>query len=139
MRDRQHSGLAPIQEEGNDAPAAADDIAITDDREPGLAWTAVTIAGHEKLVRAELGCPVEIDGIGRLIGGQRRHPLDPPVDGRVDDVFGPHDVGLDEFERIVLSRRYLFERRGVDHIVNAVEGALEPILVTYIAQEEAKD
>src|SRR5262249_13433050 len=49
------------------------------------------------------------------------------------------DVGLDELERVVLGRRHLLQRRGVDDVVNPLEGALEPILVAHVAQEEAQD
>jgi hypothetical protein len=61
----------------------------------------------------------------------------PPVDGRVDDVLGTDDVRLHRLKGVVLGSGHLLHRRGMDHIVNTLEGTVEPLLVPYITYEIA--
>jgi len=63
---------------------------------------------------------------------------DVAIDRGVDQVGSAHDVGLDRFERVVLGGRHLFERGGMHHDLHPVEGAIQAVLVSHIADEEAE-
>ena len=97
---------------------------------------AEVVRGDEQLVARELGRAVEVDGAGGLVGREGDHALHAAVDGRLDHVLRAEDVGLDGLERVVLAHRHVLERRGVDHHVDALHRAVEPVAVTNVADEE---
>src|SRR5262249_18275191 len=86
----------------------------------------------------ELGRPVEVHGVGRLVRAERDHALDAAVDRRVDDVLRAEDVRLHAFPRVVLGDRNLLEGGGVDHHVHALERAAQAVAITHVAEEEAQ-
>src|SRR5687767_2582700 len=53
----------------------------------------------------------------------------------IDDVGGSYDVGLDCFKGVIFSRWDLFQRRRVNHIVDAAKGTIETIFISYIAKQ----
>ncbi len=99
--------------------------------------TADVVAGDEKLVRAEFGRTVEIDGRGGLVGGKCDDFVDPGVDARFDEVLRAKDVGLDAFERVVFGGRHLLECCGVDGDVDAFKRAGDTVRIADIADEIA--
>ena len=109
-----------LAEERHDRAARADHVAVAHDGEAGPVAARDVVGGDEQLVGDELGRAVEVDRVGRLVGGERDHLLDVVRQRRVDDVLRAMDVGLDALQRVVFGRRHLLERRGVDHEVDAV-------------------
>ena len=58
------------------------------------------------------------------------------VDGGTHHVFGAEHIGADRFHRIELARRYLLQRRGVEHIVHALDGVVHAVVLPHIADVE---
>ena len=97
----------------------------------------VGIAGDEELVRSELGSAVEIDRAARLVGGKRHRAFHFLIDARVDQVHRAVDVRFHALERVVFGRRHDLRCRGMHHVLDAIERAVQALLVAYIADEEA--
>ena len=83
----------------------------------------IGIARDKQLVGDQLGRAVKIDRTARLVGRQRDDALNALVDASVDHVHRADDVGLHAFERIVFGGRHDLQSRGMNHVINAVEGA----------------
>lgn len=139
IRDRQllRSPGDEAPEIGDDGTSRTDDIAVADDGKTGTAGTDEVVAGDEDLVGAELGGPVEVDGVGGLVRREGDHPLHVVFQGGGDDVGRAVDVGLDTFHRIVLRGGNLLERRGVDDEIDALHGQRKPRSVADIAEKIA--
>ncbi len=124
-----------LEKERDHRPAAAQDVAVTDDREPSGPHPGHGVAGYEKLVGAQFRGPVKVDGVGGFVGAQRDDLGDPLADGGTDDVLATKDVGLDGFKGVVLGGGHLLERRGVDDDVDPAEGFFEAFSVANIPDE----
>ena len=113
-----------LTKERNHAAPGANHIAVADHRKLGSTGAGQVVSGDENLVGREFGRTVKIDRVGRLVGRQGDDALDPLAQGRLDDVFGPMNVGHDTFERIVLGQRHMFHRRRVHYIIDIPHGQL---------------
>jgi len=122
----------------DDRTSRADDVSVANNAQLRPRMGGVCVALHDDLFLAELGRPIEVDGVDGLVSGQRNDGLDGTVDGGVDYVLGSEDVGADRFEGVVLRCGHLFESRRVNHDVGALYRTAQAIGVTDIAEEEAK-
>src|SRR6266487_2601411 len=98
--------LALLHKYGNDAPPAADYIAIPCAAEVRILSAGVGVCLHKHLLGAELGRSVKIDGINGFIGAEGHDPTDTAIDRSIDHIFPAHDVGLNCFKRIVFTGRH---------------------------------
>lgn len=139
MGDGQAAGafLDQSVEEGHHRAAGSHHVAVAHYGEDGRVPARHIIGGHEQLVGAELGGTIEVDRVGGLVGGEGDHLLDPIVEGRLDDIFRPIDIGLDALHGVVLGGRHLLEGGGMNHEVHAVHGHVEPLGIAHIADEVA--
>ena len=135
--DRQLAGLALLEEERHHAAVAADDVAVAHEIEARLAPARVRVRRDEELLHAELGRAVEVDGGRRLVGRERDHARDAPLEGRVDDVRRAVHVRADRLDRVVLGDVHVLHRGGVHDDVDAVEGAHQALAIAHIADEVA--
>lgn len=124
-------------EEGHHGAARPHHVAVAHHGEDGRVLARHIIGGHEQLVGAELGGAIEVDRVGGLVGGEGDHLLDPVVEGRLDDVFGAPDVGLDALHGVVFGGRHLLEGGGMNHEVHAVHGHVEALGIPYVTDEIA--
>ncbi len=93
---------------------------------------------HDKLLRGQFGCAVEVHGVDRLVGRQCNDRPHAGIDCRVDDVLRPGDVGLHRLERVVLRGDHLLHRGGMDDDVGSLRSAQQPLRVTDITDEVAE-
>ncbi|MEJ0044183.1 MAG: hypothetical protein WDM81_19090 [Rhizomicrobium sp.] len=126
-----------MRKNGTTDPPGAEDVAVAHDGELGPIRPGKVVRGDEDLVGSKFGGAVEIDGIGRLVGGQRDHLLHIAPQRRVDDVLGTEHIGADALEGIVFGRRDLLERRGVYDIIDVAQRHIEPVAVADVADEIA--
>jgi hypothetical protein len=129
------SVIALLEEERNDASPAAHDISVANHGKLDVGAAFEVVGRNEQLIRTELGGPVQIDRRRRFVGAERHDLLDPLVQRRLNHILGAQDVGLDRLERIVLGRRHLFQGRGVDHQIDSLHGAAEPVPIAHVADE----
>ena len=94
------------------------------------------IAGAEAVIRRQLGGTVKIDWAACLVSGQRDHTLDALVDTGVDQIHGAVDISLNAFERIVFCSRHNLGRSSVNHIINAIQCAIQTFAITNVADEK---
>ena len=111
--DRNPAPLALLHEDGNNAAAAADNIAIAGATEASILRPGIGVRLNEHFFGAQLGGSVEIDGVYRLVGAESEDAVNAAVDRRIDHVAAAHDVGLNRFEGIVFAGRNLLERGRV--------------------------
>ena len=123
--------------EGHHRAPGADHVAITYHGENGGVFARHIIGGDEQLVGAEFGGAIQVDRIGRLVGGEGDHLLDPVVESRLDDVFRTMDVGLDALHGVVFGGRHLLEGGGMHHEVHAVHGHVQALGIPYVTDEIA--
>src|SRR5262245_17056459 len=125
-------------EERDHAAPATDDVAVAYDRRHGAARMTVRIGLDDQFLGTELRRAVEINRIHGLVGADGDDPLDVSVDGGVDHILGPVDIGLDRLEGIVFARGNLLEGSRVHHDIDAVHGPGEPVAIPHVADEEAE-
>ena len=125
-------------EDGDDAAAAAQHVAVAGATEPRSRRRGVGVALHEQLLGAEFRGAVEVDGVDGLVGAQAEHLFDAAVDGRIDDVLRAVDVGLHGLAGVVFAGRHLLQRGGVDHDVDAAHRPPHAVDVADVAEEVAQ-
>jgi hypothetical protein len=91
---------------------------------------------HKELLGTQLGRAVEVDRVDRFVRAEGQHAFNAAIDGRLDDISGPHDVGEHRLEWVVFAGRHLLEGRRVHHDVDPLHGPPQAIDVSHIAQEE---
>jgi hypothetical protein len=79
-----------------------------------------------------------LTGVHGLVGRQRHDLLHAAVDGCVEQVHRPDDVGLHGLVRVVFHQVHVLQGRRVDHVVDAREGAVQAGPVADVADEEAE-
>ena len=139
IRNRQAVGPPGDEppEHGDHTATRPDDVAIAHHREPGAVAAAQMIGGDEYLVRGQLAGAIEIDRIRGLVGRQGNHPFDAAMDGGLHDVFGAINVGVDALEGVVFGDRYLFQRRGMHHVIDVAHRHGQSIAVAHVTDEIA--
>ena len=95
------------------------------------------VSGNEELVSGELRGTVEIDRTRCLIGRERHDLLYARLDRREHHVLGAEDVSFDVLHRVVLSGVYLLKGGRVHDVVDTMQGQLEPLAITNVADKEA--
>ena len=134
-------GSTPVwrccRKERHHRAARADYVAVAHHRKAQVARALHVVGRHEELIGAQLGGAVEVDGRGGLVGAQRHHVLHAAVEGGVDHVFGPENIGFDALHRVVFGGGHLLEGGGVNHNVDALAGAVQALAVAHIADEIA--
>ena len=123
-----------VDPQGNDAAAAAHDVAVAGATDLGVAGEAAL--GHDNLLFDGLGDAHGVDGIGGLVGGETDDALHARVDGGIEGVVGADDVGLDGLHREELAAWHLLEGRGVEHVIDPLHGVLQRAAVAHIANVE---
>jgi hypothetical protein len=132
--DDPRAGL--LAEHRHHAAAAADDVAVAHGREARRAAAGVRHRLREQLLGAQLGRAVEVDRVDGLVGAERERERDVVVDRRRDHVLGADHVRLNRLERVVLTRRHLLERGGVDDHVDAAGGEPHAVAVAYVTEQQ---
>ena len=92
----------------------------------------------EELVGRELSRAVEVERARSLVSRECDNLLHARVDRGLDDVLRANDIGLHVLERVVFGRVDLLQGRRVNHIVDLVHGASQPVLVANVADEPAQ-
>ena len=122
---------------GITAAAAAHDVAV-----PSAADHGATPLGSHPGVGVDnplhhgLGDAHGVDGVGGLVRGQAYHPLDPGLDGGVEDVVRTDDVGAHGLHGEELAGGHLLQGGGVEDIVHAGHGVPHRLGVAHIAYVE---
>ena len=138
-----HSGIGDgelaasflLEKHWDHASAASDHVAVSRTTKARISRPRVCICLHEHLLCAQFGCAIKIDRVHGLVGTQRQYPFHALVDRGVDHIAAAHDVGLDRFERVVLTRRNLFQRCRMNNHRHACQGAIESIGISDITDE----
>jgi len=97
--------------------------------------THIRIAGNKKLIGTKLCGAIKIDGIGRLVRAQRNHFLYPLIDGHIDNILRPENIGLYRFKGIVFRRGDLLQGGGVNHVIDIAKGPIHSFLVPHVADK----
>ena len=84
----------------------------------------VRVALDEKLLSAQLRCPVEIDRIDCLVRTDRHDLLYPSIYRSINHILRPDYVGLDSLNGVVLTGRHLLQSRGMNDDINAMQGTM---------------
>ena len=129
------AGLALLQEDRHHRAAAADDVAVAHAGEVRDAAGGVGVGLHDQLLGSQLGGPIEIDRVDRLVGAQRQHPPHPLINGSINDVASTDDIGLNGLKRVVLAGGNLFERGRMHHDGDPGEGPLQAGSVAHVSNE----
>ena len=114
------AGFDLVDKQGNDAAAAAHDIAVAGAADGGAAaLRSHAGVGVDDVLHHGLGDAHGVDGVGSLVGGQADHALDAGVDGGVQDIVRADDIGLHGLHGEKLAGGDLLQRRGVEYVVDA--------------------
>ena len=117
------AGFDLVDKQGNDAAAAAHDVAVAGAADGGAAaLRSHAGVGVDDVLHHGLGDAHGVDGVGRLVGGQADHALDAGVDGGVQDIVRADDVGLHGLHGEKLAGGNLLQRRGVEYVVDTGHG-----------------
>ena len=127
--------LAP--EKRHDRAARANHVAVAHDGEARPVPAGEVVCRDKQLVGHELRGAVQVDRVGRLVGGQCDHLFHVVRERGVDDVFRAMDVRLDAFHRVVFGSRHLLQRGCVDDEVHAVHRLHQAVAVAHVADEVA--
>ncbi len=125
-----------FQKHGDHAAATTDDVAITHAGEACPLGPGVRVSLHEELLGTQLRRAVEVDRVDCFVRAKGQHAFDPAIDGRLDDIAGPHDVGEHRLEWVVFAGRHLLEGRRVHHDVDPLHGPPQAIDVPHVAQKK---
>ena len=120
----------------NDRAAAARHIAVAHDRKIQVFRATVRIGSNKQFVRYQFRTAVKIYRIDCLVRRECDHLLDACVERRINDILRAVHIGLDRLVWIVLTRWHLFERRGVNHIIDALKRAFHALIIAHIADKE---
>ena len=115
----------------------AHDIAVAgtaDDRIPAL--RRHTGVGKNDMFHHGLGGSHGIDRIGRLVGGKADDPLNTGINGSMEDVVRPLDIGFDRLHGEKLAGGNLLEGRRVPDIIDAGHGIRDRPRIPDIADVE---
>ena len=123
-----------VYPQGDDAAAAAHDVAIAGAADLGVATH--TALGHGNLLFDGLGDAHGVDGIGGLVGGEADDALDAGIDGGIEGVVGADDVGLDGLHGEELAAGHLLQCSCMEDVVHALHGVAEGAAVAHIANVE---
>ena len=131
-----------LLEQRDDAAAAADDVAVADDREAGgelVARGRVGVALGEDLLGAELGRAVEVDRVDGLVGATARSSSATLFSiAAVTTFSAPMMLVCTASNGLYSAGRHLLQRRGVDDDVDAAHRPLETLEVADVAEQEAQ-
>ena len=126
-----------VDEQGDDAAAAAHNVAVAGAADGGAAALGShTGVGIDDVLHHGLGDAHGIDGIGGLVGGQADNTLDASVNGGVEDVIGADDIGLDGLHGEELAGGDLLQGSGVEDVVHAGHCVLDGLGIPDIADIE---
>ena len=131
------AGADLVNEQRNDAAAAAHDVAVA-----GAAdRRAAALGGHagvgiDDVLHHRLGDAHGVDGIGGLVGGQADDALHARVNGGVQDIVRADDVRLHGLHREELAGGHLFQRCRVEDVVDAGHGVPDGLRAAHIADVE---
>ena len=123
-----------VYPQGDDAAAAAHDVAIAGAADLGVATH--TALGHGNLLFDGLCDSHGVDGVSGLVGGEADDALDAGIDGGIEGVVGADDVGLDGLHGEELAAGHLLEGGGMEDVVHALHGVAEGAAVAHIANVE---
>ena len=132
------AGADLVNEQRNDAAAAAHDVAVA-----GAAdRRAAALGGHagvgiDDVLHHRLGDAHGVDGIGGLVGGQADDALHARVNGGVQDIVRADDVRLHGLHREELAGGHLFQRCRVEDVVDAGHGIPDGLRVAHVADVES--
>ena len=132
------ASLPLLKKYWDDTAAATHHIAIARTTEAGLLRSRVGVSLYKHFFGAEFGCAVKIDRIDRFVRAQSNNTMYALVDGGIDDVASAHDVGLDRFERVVLTGGHLLKCSPVHHNRYAGKSAFQPLRISNISDEIAQ-
>ena len=131
------AGADLVNEQRNDAAAAAHDVAVAgaaDRRAAALGGHAGV--GKDDVLHHRLGDAHGVDGIGGLVGGQADDALHARVNGGVQDIVRADDVRLHGLHREELAGGHLFQRCRVEDVVDAGHGIPDGLRVAHVADVE---
>ena len=132
------AGADLVNEQRNDAAAAAHDVAVAgaaDRRAAALGGHAGV--GKDDVLHHRLGDAHGVDGIGGLVGGQADDALHARVNGGVQDIVRADDVRLHGLHREELAGGHLFQRCRVEDVIDAGHGIPDGLRVVHVADVES--
>ena len=132
------AGADLVNEQRNDAAAAAHDVAVAgaaDRRAAALGGHAGV--GKDDVLHHRLGDAHGVDGIGGLVGGQADDALHARVNGGVQDIVRADDVRLHGLHREELAGGHLFQRCRVEDVIDAGHGIPDGLRVAHVADVES--
>ena len=131
------AGADLVNEQRNDAAAAAHDVAVA-----GAAdRRAAALGGHagvgvDDVLHHRLGDAHGVDGVGGLVGGEADDALHARINGGVQDVVRADDVRLHGLHREELAGGHLLQRCRVEDVVDAGHGIADGLRVAHITDVE---
>ena len=123
-----------VDPQRDDAASAAHHIAVAGAADLGV--TRVAALGNGHLLLDGLGDAHRIDGISGLVGGEADDALHTGIDGRIQHVVRPDDIGLHGLHRKELARGHLLQRSSVEHVVHPFHRILQRAAVAHVANVE---
>ena len=119
----------------NKGAAASRHVAITHNGEIDVLASRIGIRRNKQLVTHQLGSPVKVYRINRLICGKGNHPLHIGIQGRVNHILGAVYICTDCLVGIILTGRHLLQCSRMDNIIHTFKGSSEPVFIPYIADK----
>ena len=135
-RDRM-SRMDLFDKERDHGAPGAHDISVAgtaDDRIPAL--RRHTGVGKNDMLHHGLGGSHCIDRIGRLVGGKADDPLNTGINGSMEDVVRPLDIGFDRLHGEKLAGGNLLEGRRMPDVIHAGHGIRDRPRIPDIADVE---
>jgi hypothetical protein len=120
-------------EERYHRPARRHDVAVAGRAKHGFILALHAGLGHHELFHHGLGNAHCIDGVNRLVSAEHHHTLDTVGDRGGHHVLCAEHVGPYRFHGIKLAGRDLLERRGMEHEIDALHGAVHAVVIAYVA------
>ena len=125
-----------VEEEGDDAAAARHDVAITCEAEGRVARQKLAGPRDDVLLHQGLGDAHGVDRICGFVGRKEDGVPDAVGHAGGDHVVRADDVGLHGLERVELAGRDLFEGRGAEDVVDALEGVGDAVVIPHVTNIE---
>ena len=131
------SRLDLVDEQRNDAAAAAHDVAVAGAADGGTAALGSHAGiGVYDVLHHGLGNTHGVDGIRRLVGRQADYTLNTSFNSCVQHVVGTDDIGLHRLHGKELAGRNLFQCSSVEDVVHTRHGVADGLWVADVADVE---
>ena len=130
------AGFDLVNPQRDHASPGAHDVAVAGAADFGILRVNRPGLGHNDLLHHGLGGAHGVHRVGRLVGRQADHRLDPLVNGRGEHVIRADDVGLHRLHGEKLAGGHLLQSRRVENVVHIVDGVFHGLQIPDVADEE---